>query len=441
MADTVSRGVAISAGRIVMDEDLERIAFVASLGTIPPLESVSVFISTSSELQTLPSGAVRVLLPAVCVPRVPQPSSESTSTLPGHQLRTYEARGWDWGAGGEREATPQSRRAADVQSLGTQHACPALTGARLTRRAKPCCGSGSPEQGSSFCLAQLLESEATNPSGYEFSFHLEIRGPCLLAGRACCGALVASGQCLPSSSPSWRGVLWSSPTAPRFPRAGVESPTHKIRADADPSARSARSIVITLADKHTFDRPVEILIHPSGRWALLSLRCRSPFLEPCPVALVSGPGALREIIPDPLGAAPVSLQLGVSVFLAKLTFGSSGSAFPEPHMPHVLMEEGDMTPAEYERHLKGKNDFIKGTKKDPSAEKKVRGTSCRASARAFLGTGAAQENACFACLHHASPITAASSLGEGLVWRKRGKFCVASDKPSVEEALRWLLCV
>ncbi|NXX86781.1 VW5B1 protein, partial [Urocolius indicus] len=87
---------------------------------------------------------------------------------------------------------------------------------------------------------------------------------------------------------------------------GVESPTHELRADADPSARSAKSIVITLANKHTFDRPVEILIHPS-----------------------------------------------------------------EPHMPHILMEEGNMTPAEYERHLKGKNDFIKGTKKDPSAEKKM----------------------------------------------------------------------
>ncbi|NWR45571.1 VW5B1 protein, partial [Regulus satrapa] len=88
--------------------------------------------------------------------------------------------------------------------------------------------------------------------------------------------------------------------------AGVESPTHEIRADADPSARSAKSVVITLANKHTFDRPVEILIHPS-----------------------------------------------------------------EPHMPHILMEEGDMTPAEYERHLKGKNDFIKGTRKDPSAKKKT----------------------------------------------------------------------
>ncbi|XP_064326211.1 von Willebrand factor A domain-containing protein 5B1 [Phalacrocorax carbo] len=206
----------------MMDEDLERIVFVANLGMIPPLESVSIFISTSSELQTLPSGAVRVLLPAVCVPRVPQPSLENAGSFSSHQLRMD----------------------------------------------KRYCGSGSLEQGSRFCLAQLLESEATNPFEYEFSFHLEIRGPCLLAG--------------------------------------VESPTHEIRADADPSAHSAKSIVITLANKHTFDRPVEILIHPS-----------------------------------------------------------------EPHMPHILMEEGDMTPAEYERHLKGKNDFIKGTKKDPSAEKKM----------------------------------------------------------------------
>ncbi|XP_029818240.1 von Willebrand factor A domain-containing protein 5B1 [Manacus vitellinus] len=214
----------LCAGRILMDEDLERIVFVANLGMIPPLESISIFISTSSELQTTPSGAVRVLLPAVCVPRVPQPSLENASSPSSHQLQTYGKPGH--------------------------------------------CGSGSPDQGSRFCLAQLLESEATNPFEYEFSFHLEIRGPCLLAG--------------------------------------VESPTHEIRADANPSAHSAKSIVITLANKHTFDRPVEILIHPS-----------------------------------------------------------------EPHMPHILMEEGDMTPAEYERHLKGKNDFIKGTKKDPSAEKKT----------------------------------------------------------------------
>ncbi|KAJ6656825.1 hypothetical protein lerEdw1_003156 [Lerista edwardsae] len=209
-------------GRIILDEDLERIVFVANVGLVPPQESVSICISTSSELQTLPSGAVRVLLPAVCVPKVPQKCTDTAASLSGHHLRF---------------------------------------------RDRHYCGAATPDQASKFCLARLLETEATNPTEYQFSFYLEIRGPCLLAG--------------------------------------VESPTHEIRADADPSARSAKSIAITLADKHTFDRPVEILIHPS-----------------------------------------------------------------EPHMPHVLMEEGDLSSAEYEHHLKGRNDFIKGTKKDPSAEKK-----------------------------------------------------------------------
>uniref|UniRef100_A0A8C9L3I1 von Willebrand factor A domain containing 5B1 n=1 Tax=Pavo cristatus TaxID=9049 RepID=A0A8C9L3I1_PAVCR len=213
--DTLIR-LCLSAGRIVMDEDLERIAFVANLGTIPPLESVSIFISTSSELQTLPSGAVRVLLPAVCVPRVPQPSLENTIRV---QLPP-----------GDPGAVLAGRYGA-ARDAHTHHP-PFL----------PLCG-----------------------------------------------------------------VLWPSLTTPWSLHAGVESPTHEIRADADPTARSAKSIVITLANRHTFDRPVEILIHPS-----------------------------------------------------------------EPHMPHILMERGDMTPAEYEQHLKGKNDFIKGTKKDPSAEKKVR---------------------------------------------------------------------
>lgn len=47
--------------------------------------------------------------------------------------------------------------------------------------------------------------------------------------------------------------------------AGVESPSHAIRADADPLARSATRIVITLADKYTYDYPVVILIYPSGK--------------------------------------------------------------------------------------------------------------------------------------------------------------------------------
>ncbi|MBZ3871701.1 von Willebrand factor A domain-containing protein 5B1 [Sciurus carolinensis] len=209
-------------GKVALDEDLERILFVVNLGTISPMENVTVFISTSSELPTLPSGAVRVLLPAVCTPTVPQFCSKSTS--PSNQ-----------------------------QSQGKD---------------RPCFGTRTLDPWNRLCLATLLDTEASNPMEYNFNFQLEIRGPCLLAG--------------------------------------VESPTHEIRADAAPSARSAKSVIITLANKHTFDRPVEILIHPS-----------------------------------------------------------------EPHMPHVLMEKGDMTLGEFDQHLKGRTDFIKGTKKDSSAERKT----------------------------------------------------------------------
>ncbi|KAM5162828.1 von Willebrand factor A domain-containing protein 5B1 [Callospermophilus lateralis] len=226
-SSTVTEGVSITPhsctpGKVALDEDLERILFVVNLGTIAPLENITIFISTSSELPTLPSGAVRVLLPAVCTPTVPQFCSKSTS--PSNQ----QAQGKD----------------------------------------RPCFGTRTMDSWNRLCLATLLDTEASNPMEYDFNFQLEIRGPCLLAG--------------------------------------VESPTHEIRADAAPSARSAKSIIITLANKHTFDRPVEILIHPS-----------------------------------------------------------------EPYMPHVLMEKGDMTLGEFDQHLKGRTDFIKGTKKDSSAERKT----------------------------------------------------------------------
>uniref|UniRef100_A0A8C0K826 von Willebrand factor A domain containing 5B1 n=1 Tax=Canis lupus dingo TaxID=286419 RepID=A0A8C0K826_CANLU len=209
-------------GRVALDEDLERILFVVNLGTIAPMENVTIFVSTSSELPTLPSGAVRVLLPAVCTPTVPQFCTESMGPS------TQQAQGKD----------------------------------------KHCFGIRTLDSWNKLCLATLLDTDVSNPMEYEFNFQLEIRGPCLLAG--------------------------------------VESPTHEIRADAAPSARSAKSIIITLANRHTFDRPVEILIHPS-----------------------------------------------------------------EPHMPHVLMEKGDMTLGEFEQHLKGRMDFIKGMKKDSSAERQT----------------------------------------------------------------------
>uniref|UniRef100_H0WH27 von Willebrand factor A domain containing 5B1 n=1 Tax=Otolemur garnettii TaxID=30611 RepID=H0WH27_OTOGA len=223
----LQEGVSISPhsctpGKVALDEDLERMLFVVNLGTIAPMENITIFISTSSELLTLPSGAVRVLLPAVCAPTVPQSCTKSSDTS------NQQARGKD----------------------------------------KNCFGTRTLDSWNKLSLATLLDTDVSNPMEYEFNFQLEIRGPCLLAG--------------------------------------VESPTHEIRADAAPSACSAKSIIITLANKHTFDRPVEILIHPS-----------------------------------------------------------------EPHMPHVLMEKGDMTLGEFEQHLRGKTDFIKGTKKDSRAERKT----------------------------------------------------------------------
>uniref|UniRef100_A0A452FVG9 von Willebrand factor A domain containing 5B1 n=1 Tax=Capra hircus TaxID=9925 RepID=A0A452FVG9_CAPHI len=209
-------------GKVALDEDLERILFVVNLGTIAPMENVTVFVSTSSELPTLPSGAVRVQLPAVCAPTVPPFCTESTGS-PSQQVHG---------------------------------------------RDKHCFGSQALDSWNRLCLSTLLDTDVSNPMEYEFNFQLEIRGPCLLAG--------------------------------------VESPTHEIRADAAPSASSAESIIVTLANRHTFDRPVEILIHPS-----------------------------------------------------------------EPHVPHVLMEKGDMTLGEFDQHLKGRADFIKGMKKDSSAERKT----------------------------------------------------------------------
>ncbi|XP_022532713.2 von Willebrand factor A domain-containing protein 5B1 [Astyanax mexicanus] len=213
------------SGQVLLDEDLERRVLVVNLGVIPPLETVNVLVSTSSELPTLPNGGIRVTSPPVCSPRVQRSIKEEQAFSPNTCRR--------------RERHHHALASHDQISSSGQ-----------------------------LCLAWILQEETINSIDYQFNFQLEIRGPYLLAG--------------------------------------VESPSHAIRADADPSARSATSIVITLADKYTYDCPVEIIIYPT-----------------------------------------------------------------EPHLPHVLVEDGDMTLEEYDEHLQGRSDFIKATKKDSSNEKKV----------------------------------------------------------------------
>lgn len=46
-------------------------------------------------------------------------------------------------------------------------------------------------------------------------------------------------------------------------------------------------------------------------------------------------------------------------------------ATPDPHVPHVLVENGDMTQEEYDEFLHSRSDFIKATKKDSSNQRKV----------------------------------------------------------------------
>ncbi|XP_075947732.1 von Willebrand factor A domain-containing protein 5B1 [Anarhichas minor] len=207
------------SGHIVIDEDLERTVLVVNLGIIPPMETVHILVSTSSELSTLPNGGIRVSSPPVCTPRVQRTINE------------------------EQGLSPNFSRTRDIPHDQTPN---------------------SPQ----LWLASLLEEEAINSMDYEFNFQLEIRAPYLLAG--------------------------------------VESPSHAIRADADPLARSATSVVITLADKYTYDCPVKILIYPS-----------------------------------------------------------------EPHLPNVLIENGDMTQEEYDEYIHGRSDFIKAAKKDSSNKSKI----------------------------------------------------------------------
>ncbi|XP_061653500.1 von Willebrand factor A domain-containing protein 5B1 isoform X2 [Phyllopteryx taeniolatus] len=66
-------------------------------------------------------------------------------------------------------------------------------------------------------------------------------------------------------------AIFSSPAASLAPYElnfqllvrGLESPTHALRADADPSAQSASATYITLAQEHPYDRHIEIILHLS----------------------------------------------------------------------------------------------------------------------------------------------------------------------------------
>ncbi|KAM6122195.1 von Willebrand factor A domain-containing protein 5B2 [Pterocles gutturalis] len=70
----------------------------------------------------------------------------------------------------------------------------------------------------------VFRGRPCTPFPYEFAFELLVKGPCLLAG--------------------------------------LESPSHALRADADPWASSATTTRVTLAEPHRYDRDLEIILYP-----------------------------------------------------------------------------------------------------------------------------------------------------------------------------------
>lgn len=80
--------------------------------------------------------------------------------------------------------------------------------------------------------------------------------------------LLAAGPVNPISSVRNKPLLWGL-VGGRLPcclpvSAGLESPSHALRADADPWASSATTTCVTLAEPHRYDRDLEIILYPCG---------------------------------------------------------------------------------------------------------------------------------------------------------------------------------
>ncbi|XP_062966434.1 von Willebrand factor A domain-containing protein 5B2 isoform X4 [Cynocephalus volans] len=150
---------------------------------------------------------------------------------------------------------------------------PGLCDDRLGLCPTSCFGVGSPqEEGLAWeelaAPQDVFSGPARCPAPYTFSFEMLVTGPCLLAG--------------------------------------LESPSHALRADAPPHASSAATICVTLAEGHHCDRALEILLHPS-----------------------------------------------------------------EPHQPHLMLEAGSLSSAEYEAQVRARRDFQRLQRRDSDGDQQM----------------------------------------------------------------------
>ncbi|XP_018432050.1 PREDICTED: von Willebrand factor A domain-containing protein 5B2 [Nanorana parkeri] len=187
------------SGHLVLDADTAHNVFVLSVGAVHPSSVVSVTLQSSRELQTLPGGAVRVTL---------------NSTLTPLALNPGDPNEHGDGLSDDRLCSCPASCFGSVSGAGVN------SWVLLPDSSSQLLHSSHPRS-----LSTALTGMATNPQRYQLSFRLQVQGPCLLAG--------------------------------------IESPSHALRADASPFALSASSIWISLAEEYKCDRALEIILHLS----------------------------------------------------------------------------------------------------------------------------------------------------------------------------------
>ncbi|XP_059867013.1 von Willebrand factor A domain-containing protein 5B2 [Delphinus delphis] len=231
-------------GHLVLDLAQARSTLVLPTGLIAAAGTMTVTLRSSRELPSRPDGVLCVALPSVLTPLAP-PGPLGPPRPPG--------------------------LCDDSQPEGLG----ALVVTLLVFLSSPtsCFGMGSPEgEGPAWeepaAPLDVFSGPARCPAPYTFSFEMLVTGPCLLAG--------------------------------------LESPSHALRADAPPHASSAATICVTLAEGHHCDRALEILLHPS-----------------------------------------------------------------EPHQPHLMLEAGSLSSAEYEAQVRARRDFQRLQRRDSEGDRQV----------------------------------------------------------------------
>ncbi|XP_053566312.1 von Willebrand factor A domain-containing protein 5B2 [Bombina bombina] len=186
-------------GHLVLDSGTIRGSFMLSIGPVLPSANLNVVLRSNRELHTLRSGAVCVTINSTLTPLTPP--------LEGHNQQGE-------GLCDDRLCSCPTSCFGGVSGAGGNPWVLLSDSPPQTLHPTP---SGS--------LTAAFTRPATNPYCYHFTFRLHVTGPCLLAG--------------------------------------IESPSHALRADASPFARSASSVWISLAEEYECDKALEIILHPS----------------------------------------------------------------------------------------------------------------------------------------------------------------------------------